>query len=624
MSQDRPGDDHDQGKESETSSTQTATTADLTPTPYETIFNAIEDAAFVFDVSHDGDEVAFTFLENNPAHESLTGMTTEDYRGQTPRDFLDDKQAAEVIDNYRTCVERRETIEYEETLEHPSGVIEWETKLTPIIQDKTVTQIVGVARDITDRKEREQALQRRDEFLQHSSDITLLLDEERIVRYQSHTEQDVFGYETRDLTGDAPLEYVHPDDQERVQEAFQTLFDHPDETAITEFRFQTPGGTWRWYESRARNLLDDPIIDGILVTVRDITDQKEYERELAAERDFLDKVIESLPYPFYVLNVEDYTVEHVNSQADLQAGQTCYEITHQREQPCDEGDDPIPCPLSEVTETEEPYAVEHVHVVDGEERVFSVQASPIFDADGNVTQIAESNIDITERIEYETRLEQQRDDLQLLNEVVRHDIRNDLTVIKGYAELLTAYVDDDAKSELETVQEKAEEAIDLTTTARDLAKVMLQPEVKTKELSLAQTLRAQIEEIRSGYPEATVTIEGTLPNSSIQASEMLEAVFRNLLGNAIQHNNKAEPEVVVTAMESDDAVNVQIADNGPGIPDSRKDEVFARGAKGLESAGSGIGLYLVETVVTRYGGDVWVEDNDPEGSVFIVELPKAS
>jgi hypothetical protein len=52
MSQDRPGDDHDQGKESETSSTQTATTADLTPTPYETIFNAIEDAAFVFDVSH--------------------------------------------------------------------------------------------------------------------------------------------------------------------------------------------------------------------------------------------------------------------------------------------------------------------------------------------------------------------------------------------------------------------------------------------------------------------------------------------------------------------------------------------------------------------------------------------
>jgi signal transduction histidine kinase len=104
---------------------------------------------------------------------------------------------------------------------------------------------------------------------------------------------------------------------------------------------------------------------------------------------------------------------------------------------------------------------------------------------------------------------------------------------------------------------------------------------------------------------------------------MLEAVFRNLLQNAIQHNQKAVPEVTVSAEEADDSVRVRIADNGPGIPESRKDEIFARGEKGLESAGTGLGLYLVETLVDRYGGDVWVEDNEPEGAVFIVELPIA-
>ena len=44
------------------------------------------------------------------------------------------------------------------------------------------------------------------------------------------------------------------------------------------------------------------------------------------------------------------------------------------------------------------------------------------------------------------------------------------------------------------------------------------------------------------------------------------------------------------------------------------------GEKGLDSDGTGIGLYLVQTLVERYGGAVWIEDNEPEGSVFVVEM----
>jgi signal transduction histidine kinase len=70
-------------------------------------------------------------------------------------------------------------------------------------------------------------------------------------------------------------------------------------------------------------------------------------------------------------------------------------------------------------------------------------------------------------------------------------------------------------------------------------------------------------------------------------------------------------------------VRVEIADNGPGIPDSRKETIFGKGESGLESAGTGIGLYLVDSLVEAPGGDVWVEDNDPAGSRFVVELPTA-
>lgn len=80
-------------------------------------------------------------------------------------------------------------------------------------------------------------------------------------------------------------------------------------------------------------------------------------------------------------------------------------------------------------------------------------------------------------------------------------------------------------------------------------------------------------------------------------------------------------DVDVTA--TDATVVVRIADDGPGIPDSRKREVFGRGEKGLESPGSGLGLYLVDNLVETYGGRGWIEDNEPKGSVFCVELRRA-
>lgn len=207
--------------------------------------------------------------------------------------------------------------------------------------------------------------------------------------------------------------------------------------------------------------------------------------------------------------------------------------------------------------------------------------------------------------------------------MLRHDIRNDLQVISGYAGLAEDHVDEEAAGHLATIQETTEDAVDLTRTARDLAEVLLQPELSDQRIHLADTLEQQVEETRSGHRDAIVTIERPLPQTTVQADEMASSVFRNLLENAIQHNDKDIPEVNVTVEEKDSLVEVQVADNGPGVPESQKDEIFGRGEKGPESEGTGIGLYLVNTLVTRYGGNVWVEDNNPEGAVFIIELPIA-
>jgi len=229
--------------------------------------------------------------------------------------------------------------------------------------------------------------------------------------------------------------------------------------------------------------------------------------------------------------------------------------------------------------------------------------------------------DITKRRRDERRLERQRDNLEILNQVVRHDIRNDLQIVLGYAEILPEFVDEDGADHVERVLNSTRDAIEITETAGDVAEVMLSADTETKPVGIRYVLNDQIIEVRSSYEDVILTTDGTIPNVNVLADGMLGSVFRNLLTNAIVHNDAPLKDVTVSASVTADTVVVRIADNGPGIPDDRKEVIFEDSEKGLDSEGTGLGLYLVEMLIDRYGGDVWVEDNDPRGSVFVVELP---
>lgn len=228
-----------------------------------------------------------------------------------------------------------------------------------------------------------------------------------------------------------------------------------------------------------------------------------------------------------------------------------------------------------------------------------------------------------EEADPEERLKRQRDDLQLLNQVMRHDIRNDLQLVGAYAELLDDHVDEEGKEYLDVIKRNTQSAVSLTTTVRDLAEVMLRDDAEPSRIALDRVLSQQVEEVRSAYSEAVFTVEGSFPAVEVVGDEMLSSVFRNLLRNAVQHNDETPPKVTVSAtVEDDDCVaEVRIADNGPGVPEGQRDEVFGKGEKGLDSPGAGIGLYLVRSLVEIYGGDVWIEDNEPKGAIFVVRLP---
>ncbi|MEF8882135.1 MAG: ATP-binding protein [Halapricum sp.] len=233
--------------------------------------------------------------------------------------------------------------------------------------------------------------------------------------------------------------------------------------------------------------------------------------------------------------------------------------------------------------------------------------------------------DITARREAKQQLETQRDNIALLDQMVRHDIRNHLQGVLGGVDLLAAETElsDGGERYAEMITNNAENAVDLTTTARELADIMLEPESEIESVNLAPSLLDEVDAIRNSFDDATVNIDGSIPRVSVQASEMLGSVFRNLLKNAIQHNDSTLPEVTLSAVENDEDVHISVADNGPGIPDSQKEQIFGKGETGLDSEGTGIGLYLVNTLVESYGGSISVRDNDPRGTIFTVSLPLA-
>jgi len=151
----------------------------------------------------------------------------------------------------------------------------------------------------------------------------------------------------------------------------------------------------------------------------------------------------------------------------------------------------------------------------------------------------------------EARLKRQRDDLRLLNQVMRHDIRNDLQLVEAYAELLDDHVDEEGESYLEVIKENTESAVGLTTTVRDLSRVMLREDAEPEGVTLDRVLSQQVEEVRSSYTEAVFTIDGTIPSVEVLADEMLGSVFRNVLRNAVQHNDETPPVVDVAARVDD-------------------------------------------------------------------------
>jgi PAS domain S-box-containing protein len=270
---------------------------------------------------------------------------------------------------------------------------------------------------------------------------------------------------------------------------------------------------------------------------------------------------------------------------------------------------------------------------DGRRRGFRITPAPL--RDGQDTHVGYTLLcqDVTAERQRKQRLE-------VLNRILRHNLRNDINVVGGFVEAAADRSDDDeVASMLERASEKADSLTAVGQKARDIERALAAGGTHRSEVDVARLARQVATEAETTHPGATVGVD--LPAELVlEASvDLLDAILAELVDNAIVHTADAHPRVEIglaadrvdraTGTDGDGSghrgpegagtIGIAVADNGPGIPDHEL-EVIEEGSETDLVHGSGLGLWLVHWGVRSLGGTVTF-DVDDAGTTAILYLP---
>ena len=283
--------------------------------------------------------------------------------------------------------------------------------------------------------------------------------------------------------------------------------------------------------------------------------------------------------------------------------------------------------------SKEPFEIEYRIIrSDGQTRILYTKSEIVVNKDGEVTRLIGTIHDVTEQRVSEKALIDAKNQSEIYLDLMGHDINNLDQVAKGYLEMAHDMIVDTGKLDktnlilIDKSMESIENVTRLIDHVRKLRKVH-EKDFQINQIDLCQVLD-EVQKEYSRTPDHTVTLTTAEPACPVMATVFLKDVFANLVGNAIKHSNgPVSVHMALTRVKEDfgEAYQITVEDNGPGIPDKRKEQVFQRFTQGSKLSGNGLGLYFVKTIVDNMNGRVRVEDrvsgDYTKGSRFVVVLP---
>ena len=253
--------------------------------------------------------------------------------------------------------------------------------------------------------------------------------------------------------------------------------------------------------------------------------------------------------------------------------------------------------------------------------------SPVRDRDGNVTHFVAVKEDVTERKQLEEERERLISELDAFSHTVAHDLKNPLSAVLGFAELLTAkgveLSQKDVRESLEAIDQSARKMHSIIEELLLLAGVR-KAEVERRPVEMAAVVSGAVQRLSHMTAEygPELAMPGEWP-AALGYGPWLEEVWANYLSNAMKYGGRP-PRLELGADTTDDKVRFWVTDNGPGLTHEQQSRLFMPFTRlhQARATGQGLGLSIVRRIMEKLGGEAWVESEPDKGSKFGFTLPR--
>jgi signal transduction histidine kinase len=227
-------------------------------------------------------------------------------------------------------------------------------------------------------------------------------------------------------------------------------------------------------------------------------------------------------------------------------------------------------------------------------------------------------IDVTDR-------EMLRQRVQVLNRIFRHNIRNDLDVIRSHAEFALGNENGDgdgygdrADESVERILQVTDDVARLSADARQIERLTRNSTADQSVVNLRHLAETVVEAVTRDRPDVSVTID-VPPVELALNRELLRFALQNLVDNAVEHNDSPSPRVAVRGTEREPGIRIVVTDNGPGIPDAEW-QVIDDGREGVHDHATSLGLWGTKWTVQKMGGELSRRDSE-SGAEVVIDLP---
>jgi len=232
-------------------------------------------------------------------------------------------------------------------------------------------------------------------------------------------------------------------------------------------------------------------------------------------------------------------------------------------------------------------------------RRYELTAADVTDHHGRVIARTVTFTDVTAR-------EQRRQRLDVLNRVLRHNLRNDMNVVRGHARTLAEDLDGRAGDSAAAIERTAGRLVRVGEKARQIDRIVAAPDGSFDAVPTVRTAtRTAVRRVEDDRGESVSSVSVSLPEAAVVAGapESLAVVVENLVENALRHG---APPVVVGLRATESGYDLVVADDGDGVPETEVEVITADGETALRH-GSGVGLWLVRWGAEALGADIAFE-----------------